>query len=41
MQVPETVLSRAPWRKSTWSGDGNATCVEAVAIEVTSTDEQA
>jgi hypothetical protein len=33
MKIPESVLSRAPWRKSSRSGDGNATCVEAVVIE--------
>lgn len=34
MLIPESVLSRLPWRKSTRSGDGNATCVEAVVIDV-------
>lgn len=33
MLIPEPVLSRLPWRKSSRSGDGNATCVEVVAIE--------
>jgi hypothetical protein len=31
--IPEKVLARLPWRKSTRSGDGNATCVEVVAVE--------
>jgi hypothetical protein len=33
MMIPESVLSRLPWRKSARSGSGNATCVEVVAIE--------
>lgn len=38
MMIPEKDLSGAPWRKSSRSGGGNATCVEAVAIEI-STDK--
>lgn len=26
-------LANLPWRKSAWSGDGNATCVEVVVVE--------
>lgn len=33
MVIPESTLSRLPWRKSTRSGSGNATCVEAVVVE--------
>jgi hypothetical protein len=34
MSIPEALLSRAPWRKSSRSGGGNATCVEAVALDI-------
>lgn len=33
--IPETDLSRAPWRKSTRSGDAS-NCVEVVAVNLTS-----
>jgi hypothetical protein len=34
MNAPEALLTHAPRRKSSRSGGGNATCVEAVAVEV-------
>lgn len=32
MMIPED-LARLPWRKSSRSGSGNATCVEVVVVE--------
>lgn len=33
MQIPsETQLSRAPWQTSTWTGGGQADCVEVAPI---------
>lgn len=37
MNVPEKDLSRAPWRKSSASGDAS-NCVEAVVIDLQSTE---
>lgn len=39
--IPESVLSRLPWRKSTRSGGGNATCVEAAVVDVASAERSA
>lgn len=33
MVIPENAFARLPWRKSSRSGDGNATCVEVVLVE--------
>jgi hypothetical protein len=40
MKIPEQVLSRMPWRKSTRSGDAS-NCVEAVVVDLNSTDQGA
>lgn len=37
MNVPEKDLLRAPWQKSSHSGDAS-NCVEAVAIDLRSTE---
>jgi hypothetical protein len=32
MLIPEKAVRSLPWRKSSWSGSGNATCVEVAPI---------
>ncbi|WP_442875602.1 DUF397 domain-containing protein [Actinoallomurus sp. NBC_01490] len=40
MKIPsETQLTWAPWRKSSRSGGGQATCVEVAPIETTSAED--
>lgn len=34
MKIPERELSRAPWRKASYSGGGQATCVEVAPLLV-------
>lgn len=34
MMIPENAVRALPWRKSSRSGSGNATCVEVAPLEM-------
>lgn len=34
MMIPENAVCALPWRKSSRSGSGNATCVEVAPLEM-------